>query len=95
MEQLAAFKLHPSVPAPPTTAVFGDYEIGRTSDPDYPLHQSAVFKDATPKSTKLELTGDPGAYEPWSFEEYLRRLHGNRKNSKPFDSTAFRDMSLK
>jgi len=81
-----------------TPVVFGNYEVGRTSYPLFPHQPTAPFKDTTPKESKLELTGDPGRYDPWAHEDRPPWAHGrvlgHSKNRKSFDSTEFRKMSL-
>ena len=81
---------------PPTPVLFGKYEVGRTSDPSVINRPSASFKDGSLARTPPELVGkgDPGAYDPWAHVDH-RRIYGYSKSPKPFDSTAFRDLSLK
>ena len=84
----------PTGGVPPRPVVFGQYEVGRTSDPGALNYPSAAFKDGMSVSSKLETTGDPGAYDPWAHDD-RRRMYGLSKNRKSFDSTAYRDLSLK
>ena len=79
----------------PTPVLFGKYEVGRTSDPSVTHRPSASFMaDGGRMPVDLEGQGDPGAYDPWVHDDH-RRIYGFSKSPKPFDSTAFRDMSLK
>ena len=86
------FKPHGPIPAPP--AIFGQYEMARTSLPGAALDPSAAFQDTTSKASKVEITGDPGKYNPWEYDDRAR-LGGHSRKQRPFDSTAFRDLSMK
>ena len=77
---------------PPTPVIFGWFEVGRTSDPQLFSRPSACFKDKLAQGTKTELTGDPGQYDPYAFDDTLRL--GYNKNRKPFDSTQYRDLHM-
>lgn len=77
---------------PKTPMVFGWYEVGRSSDPAVLRRQTPVFKDTTPQGTPLELTGDPGQYDPWAYDDLTSQ--GYNQNRKAFDSTSFREMNL-
>ena len=80
-------------PGPPLP--FGSYETGRSGDPRFHCEPTAAFKDRMPRSSNVEKQmGDPGAYDPWAFDDQ-HRVFGYSKNRKSFDSTAIRDMNLR
>ena len=81
----------PTGPKARAPLIFGKYEIARTSDGRN--RPSAAFRDRGRKESKLELTGDPGAYDPWSYDD-LHRMYGSSKKRASFDSTAPRDMNM-
>jgi hypothetical protein len=81
---------------PPTPALFGEYEVGRTRLEAGLGHLTAPFRDGMPQGgTQLEQkwrrdcnAGDPGAYEPYFYEDEAN-CH-DRRNRKAFDSTDVR-----
>ena len=84
----------PRVPVAP-----GQYEVGRMGKPWSEARtgklSNAAFLDRMIKGLPIEKTGDPGAYDPFRYAEmFPEDGRANTKLPRPFDSTAFRDMSL-
>ena len=72
--------------------VFGWYEVGRSSNPAVCGRPSSAFLDKRPQGAKLELTGDPGRYDPWAYDEMASL--GYSRSRKAFDATQARDMTM-
>ena len=83
-----------SGPIPQAPQAFGQYESGRSGMPWSKIRkrQSAAFLDTTAKGLATEKTGEPGQYDPYKHSALVNEQFS--KKPKPFDSTAFRDMSL-
>ena len=81
-------------PIPQAPRAFGQYESGRSGMPWSEIRKrpSAAFLDTTAKGLATEKTGEPGQYDPYKHSALVNQQFS--KKPKPFDSTAFRDMSL-
>ena len=79
-------------PIPHVPAILGQFEIGRSGKPWFDNHPSAAFQDGMVKGLVTELTGDPGAYEPFAYANLGE--HAMRKVPRAFDSTGKRDMKM-
>jgi hypothetical protein len=68
--------------------------VGRSSEPGNPVAQqpSPAFLDRVMQGLRTELSGDPGAYDPWFYDDKNRQF-GFSRNRKPFDSTAVRNLA--
>jgi len=73
---------------------FGEYEVSRSSDPRVVHQRTAAFKTRAPKASKLEKTGDPGAYNPYHYDDEKRLQGGHSRKPKSFDSTQFRELGI-
>lgn len=81
------------VPRPPVA--YGQYETGRSKNPSRKSpFTSPAFKDGMQQSVALERTGDPGAYNPYFYEDSGTNpaFNSSNKNRKPFDSTEVRTL---
>ena len=87
---LTSFKPHGSVPQTPV--IFGQFEVGRSSDEWADLRPTSAFLDKRKQRPMLEKSGDPGQYDPWAYDA-LTSL-GYNQNRKAFDSTLARELNL-
>lgn len=72
---------------------YGQYEIGRSKNPSRKSpFTSPPFKDNMQQSVPLPPTGDPGAYDPYFYEDAGTNpaYNSSNKSRKPFDSTEVR-----
>ena len=81
------------VPRPPV--MYGQYEMGRSKNPSRKSpFSSPSFKDGMMQMVPLPPTGDPGAYDPYFYEDAGTNptMNSSNKNRKPFDSTEVRSL---
>jgi hypothetical protein len=91
---------HGGFPRPPVA--YGQYETGRSSRPAWnkPWGSAGVaaFKDGMKQGVPLPPQGDPGAYEPYMYEDAgTNPMHNSNASSetrKPFDSTEVRELKV-
>ena len=81
---------------PRVPVAYGTYEVGRSSwqqtkNPKSPF-TSPAFADGMPQQAPLPQQGDPGAYDPYYYEDSGTNpeFNSSNKNRKPFDSTSER-----
>jgi len=89
---------------PRVPVAYGQYEVGRSKNPSRKSpFTSPFFKDGMTQQQDPErnlfgaisaFQGDPGAYEPYEFEDAGTNPEHNSesKNRKPFDSTEVREL---
>jgi len=80
---------------PRAPVAYGQYEIGRSKIPSRKSpFTSPPFADGMPQQVPLPPQGDPGAYDPYMYEDAGTnpQFNSNSKNRKPFDSTEVRSL---
>ena len=80
---------------PRAPVAYGQYEIGRSKNPSRKSpFTSPPFKDGMEQQVPLPSQGDPGAYDPFFYEDAGTNptMNSSNKARKPFDSTAVRDL---
>lgn len=89
---------------PPSPVAYGQYEIGRSKHPSRKSpFTSPPFKDGMAQSWQpganqwplpLPPQGDPGAYDPYYYEDAGTNptMNSSSKNRKPFDATEVRQL---
>lgn len=80
---------------PRVPVAYGQYETGRSKNPSRKSpFTSPAFKDGMEQQVPLPVQGDPGAYNPYYYEDSGTnpQFNSNSKNRKPFDSTQVREL---
>ena len=80
---------------PRAPVAYGGYEIGRSKNPSRKSpFTSPPFKDGMLQRSALPPQGDPGAYDPYFYEDAGTNpaYNSSNKNRKAFDSTEVREL---
>lgn len=77
---------------PPTPSIFNQYEVGRAGETPEGKG-SHMFRSETKQQVGITASGEPGAYDPYLFDDY-NRMYGYSKVRRAFDSTDVRKLNI-